>query len=314
MKLYGISDDAPLSGRRPAVTLGMFDGVHRGHQAIIAELKSVAARLEVPTLAITFDPHPRQALGRAAPPAICSFERRIELLGECGLDAVWVLPFTRQFAALSARDFAETWLYRRLDASAAVLGQTAVFGQNREGNAAALTEWSRGWRMEAEEVPALVLNGETVSSTAIRLAVQSGDLDPAALYLGRPVEVEGTVVHGQGRGRKFGFPTINLDPHHELRPPPGVYLTSVDMNGALLPSLTNIGRPPTEDEIESGLRDFLIETHILDYDRDLYGQTMRVLFHRRMREVMRFSSPDKLVEQVHMDLAAAREWFAEQQD
>lgn len=312
--MYGISDDAPLSGRRPAVTLGMFDGVHRGHQAIIAELKRQASRLQVPTLAITFDPHPRQALGRAAPPAICSLERRIALLGECGLDAVWIVPFTREFSTISGHDFAEGWLHRRLDAGAAVLGETAVFGRNREGDAHALKKWAAGWNMDVTAVPPVVENGRTISSTAIRLAVQSGDLDSAALFLGRPVEVEGTVVHGQGRGRKFGFPTVNLDPHHELRPPPGVYLSSADIDGWLAPSLTNIGRPPTEDEIESGLRDFLIETHILDYDRDLYGQTMRVLFHRKMRDVMRFSSPDKLVEQVHMDLAAAREWFAEQEN
>ncbi|MDR2392108.1 MAG: riboflavin kinase, partial [Planctomycetota bacterium] len=123
--------------------------------------------------------------------------------------------------------------------------------------------------------------------------------------------VEGTVVHGQGHGRKLGFPTLNIDPHHELRPPPGVYLTRTRIGGRTLPSLTNIGRPPTEREIETGLSDFLIETHLLDYEADLYGQKAEMVFVRKTRDVRRFVRESDLVRQVHSDLLQARRWFAE---
>lgn len=309
MRIYGERDDAPLADRRPAVTIGVFDGVHRGHQKIIGELRAVASKIGAPTLAITFNPHPRQALGRSAPPGICSLGKRLVLLAETGLDAVWVLPFTREFSQVSGRDFAEEYFHRRLAAGAAVLGESAVFGCGRDGDVARLAEWSSGWDMRVSAVPPLVVDGGVVSSTGIRLAVQSGDLKKAASYLGRPVSVEGTVVRGQGHGHKLGFPTINLDPHHELRPPSGVYMTTAVVDGVAYPSVTNIGRPPTEPEIEAGLTDFLIETHLLDYQGDLYDCTAEVLFHEKTRDVMRFPHISGLVGQVERDLRTAREWF-----
>lgn len=309
MRVYGIDDEAPLPGRRPAVTLGVFDGVHRGHQAIIAELRRVAAGIKAPTLAITFDPHPRKALGRSAPPGICSLETRIRLLAEAGLDAVWVIPFTREFSRLTGREFAEEYFHRRLSAGAAVLGAAASFGRERDGNAEALAEWAGGWDMPVTRVPPLVMDGHVVSSTAIRLAVRAGNLDLAAAFLGRPVSVEGTVVHGQGRGRHWGFPTLNLDPHHELSPPQGVYITTAVVDGTAWNSVTNIGRPPTEDEIEAGLTDLMVETHLLDFEGDLYGRVAEIRFLRKLRDVMRFAATEQLIEQVNMDLAAAREWF-----
>lgn len=309
MRVYGSEADNPLSDRRPAVTLGVFDGVHRGHLAIIDELKATAGNLGAPTLAITFNPHPRQALGRSAPPGICSLDTRLRLLGEAGLDAVWVLPFTAEFSRIAGKAFAEEYFHRRLAARAVVLGASAVFGRDREGDAAHLAEWAAGWDMLVKAVPPLHVDGDMVSSTAIRLAVQSGDLRKAAAMLGRPVMVEGTVVRGQGHGRILGFPTLNLDPHHELRPPSGVYLTRAIIDGLSYPSITNIGRPPTEQEIEAGLTDFLIETHLLDFQGDLYGRTAEVLFYRKTRDVMRFSRISGLVRQVEKDLNAAREWF-----
>lgn len=311
MRIYGSCDNAPLSDRRPAVTLGVFDGVHLGHRAIIGELARLAGERGAPSLAITFSNHPRTALGRSAPPAICGLEMRLRLLAEAGLDAAWVLPFTAEFAAMPGRDFAEEFFHRRLNAGAVALGESAVFGRGREGNAAALKEWAREWDCPVVAVPSLVMEGAVVSSTAVRLAVRDGRLERAARFLGRRVSVEGTVVHGQGHGRALGFPTLNLDPHHELRPPPGVYLTRTRVNGGDFPSVTNIGRPPTEKEIAAGLRDFLIETHLLDFEGDLYGSTAEVVFCRKTRDVMRFASPAELRARVMRDLAAAREWFAD---
>lgn len=309
MRIFTVQDNAPLADRRPAVTMGVFDGVHRGHSAILGQLSAAARKIGSPTLAVTFSPHPRQALGRAAPPGICGLAKRLELLGEAGLDAAWVIPFTAEFSQMPARAFAEEYFHRRLNAGAVVLGESAVFGRGREGSAARLAEWSAGWNMTVEGVPPLMLDGATVSSTAVRLAVQEGRLGRAADFLGRLFSVEGTVVHGQGHGRKLGFPTLNIDPHHELRPPPAVYLTLTLMDGAMRPSITNIGRPPTEPEIEAGLRDFLIETHLLDFDSDVYGKTAEVFFIEKTRDVMRFARLEDLMEQVAKDLAAAREWF-----
>ncbi len=309
MQVFDETDPSPPLSRRPAVTMGVFDGVHRGHRAIIRALRAEAAGASAPALALTFSPHPRQALGRAAPPGICSLKRRLELLDAAGLDAVWVLPFHREFAETRAEAFAEEYFRRRLNAVAVVLGELAVFGANREGNVRNLALWAAPRGIAVTGVPPVSADGGIVSSTAIRLAVQEGALERAEAFLGRPVAVEGTVVHGQGHGHRLGFPTLNLDPHHELRPPPGVYITTTRMDGAEYPSITNIGRPPTEREIEAGLADFLIETHLLDFDRDVYGRTAEVRFHRKTRDVMRFASMDDLVRQVEKDLLGAREWF-----
>lgn len=314
MLIFTEQDDSPLSERRPAITMGVFDGVHLGHRRIIDALVAAAREAGGPAMAITFSPHPRQALGRAAPPGICGLERRLELLALAGADAVWVIPFTREFAQTPARRFAEEFFHRRLNASAVVLGEGATFGRDREGTMADLAVWAGGWGRPGTRVipvPPLLVGGSVVSSTAIRLAVQEGRLDRAAAFLGRLFSVEGTVVHGQGHGAKLGFPTLNLDPHHELRPPPAVYLTWTKIDGVPYPSITNIGRPPTEPEIAAGLRDFLIETHLLDVRRDLYGRTAEVEFIHKTRDVMRFGDISELVRQVKADLASAKEWFRE---
>ncbi|MCC8165913.1 MAG: riboflavin biosynthesis protein RibF [Planctomycetes bacterium] len=310
MLVFDQRNECPLADRRPAVTMGVFDGVHRGHQKILAELGAIAKDFGGPSLAITYSPHPRQALGRAAPPGICSVEKRLELLDAAGLDAVWLLTFTPEFAEKSGMDFAEEFFHRRLNAGAVVLGEAASFGNGRDGTIPALREWAKPWGTRVIGVPPLTVDGSVVSSTAVRLAVQAGNLGLAADYLGRRVSVQGMVVHGQGHGHKLGFPTINLDPFHELRPPPAVYLTKTVMDGVEYHSITNIGRPPTEQEIAAGLRDFLIETHLLDFDQDVYGKSVEIFFYHKTRDVMHFSSLDDLVVQVKHDLDAAREWFA----
>ncbi|MDR3077760.1 MAG: riboflavin biosynthesis protein RibF [Planctomycetota bacterium] len=310
MKIFGAEQTAPLAGERPAVTLGAFDGVHKGHRAIIDVLLAYARKISAPALAITFEQHPRAALGRSAPPAICGLEARLRRLEEAGLDAAWVMPFTPAFSRLPARGFAKEFFRRRLAARAVALGETAVFGHGREGSAKTLAAWAADCDMEVIPVPPLPIHGAIASSTAIRLAVGAGNLALAAEFLGRPFSVEGTVVAGQGRGAKLGFPTLNLDPHHELRPPPGVYLTLAEINGESLPSLTNVGRPPTEMEIEAGVSDLLIETHLLDYQGDLYGRTAEIMFLRKMREVIRFSRESGLICRVREDLNEARKWFA----
>lgn len=309
MKIFSDKDDAPLTGTRPAATLGMFDGVHLGHRRLIARLAAGAREMGVPSLALTFAMHPRLTLGRSAPPGITDLDTRLRLLAEAGLDAAWVLTFTPEMAMLSGRAFAEEYFLRRLEARAVILGESARFGRERDGDAGSLAEWGAGWGMRVEKVPTLVVDGATVSSTAIRLAIQAGDIDLAAKLLGRPVSVVGTVVHGQGRGRMLGFPTLNLDPHHELRPPPGIYATIASVAGRELPSVTNIGRPPTPREIEAGIGDLLVETHLLDFEGDLYGGRAEVFFHKKLRDGRHFSTPEELARQIADDAAMAADYF-----
>lgn len=310
MHVFSHNDAVAMAERRPAVTLGVFDGVHLGHRKIFADLAAIGRAGGVPTLAVTFSRHPRLALGRSAPPMITSLENRVKLLAETGLDAAWVLDFTAELAAMPGRDFAEEYFRRRLGASAVVLGEGAHFGFGRDGDAGSLAAWSRDWDIGVHATPPLFVDGVRVSSTAVRLAVQSGNLERARDFLGRRFSIIGTVVHGQGLAKSWGFPTLNLDPHHELRPPAGVYLTLAKVAGSVFPSVTNVGRPPTEAEIEAGVGDFLVETHLLDYDGDLYGKVAEVLFIEKTRGVIGFAQTADLIAQVDKDLAMARRWFA----
>lgn len=312
MQVFYYDDQPPPADRRPAVTLGVFDGVHLGHRKIIAALRETARETAAPTLAVTFAQHPRLTLGRSAPPFITSLENRLTLLADAGVDAVWVLDFCHELAILPGREFAGEYLHRRLAASAVVMGEAARFGNGRDGDAATLTEWAKEWDMRVVTVPPLFVDGVRVSSTAVRLAVQSGDLERARAFLGRRFSVIGTVVHGQGLAKGWGFPTLNLDPHHELRPPAGVYLTEAAVAGHIYPSVTNVGRPPTDAEIQAGLGDFMVETHLLGFDGDLYGSVAEVFFIEKMRDVMRFAETDGLVRQVRDDLAAARRRFGKE--
>lgn len=299
-----------MAADRPVVTLGVFDGLHRGHQAIIDVLTRLAQERGAPSLALTFTVHPRTVLGRSAPPLIASLEKRLELFRQAGLDAVWLLDPNREFFRLSAHAFAQSFFRERLRVGGVVLGDGARFGRARGGSVEELKTWGAAWEIPIVSTPAFCLEGVRVSSTAVRLAVQAGDLARASRFLGRAVAVTGTVVHGQGLARAYGFPTLNLDPHHELRPPPGVYRTRTRTRGELHASLTNVGRPPTDAEIASGLGDLMIETHLLDYDADLYGEVAEILFLEKIREVERFASPTELIRQVGLDLAEARRRFA----
>ena len=310
MHIFTAKDSTPLAHKRPAATLGVFDGVHRGHQTILASLTATAREFGAPSLAITFAQHPRQTLGRSAPPAITTLERRLELMAEAGLDAVWVLDFTPEIAALPGREFAEEYFHRRLHASAVILGEAARFGKGRDGAADSLADWSADWEMTVKATPAFLIDGVKVSSTGVRLAVLSGALDQAASSLGRPFSVIGTVVHGQGLAKPYGFPTLNLDPHHELRPPAGVYITKAYVEGNEYASITNVGRPPTDAEIDAGLGDLMIETHLLDYSGDLYGTVAEIAFYEKTRDAMRFANPADLIAQVHRDMAQVRQRFA----
>lgn len=300
---------APVAGPGAVVTLGMFDGVHRGHQAVLARTAEVARQRAAEGVVVTFDTHPRAVVDPGgAPPTITSLEHRLALFEEQGLDVALVLPFDRELAALSAEAFAGRFLRDAAGAGHVVLGEYAHFGRGREGNVGWLRAHGEAIGLTAEAVAPLMLDGERISSTAVRTAVFHGDLSRAARMLGRPVTVLGEIRSGLGIGRTLGFPTLNLDLHHELHPPEGVYIARTRVGQSVWPSVANIGRRPTIAGTDQS--DILVESHVLDVSiGDLGGQRATVQFLRHLREEKRFEDRDALKEAIARDVEAARAWF-----
>jgi len=301
--------ESPYPDARPMVTIGMFDGVHRGHQAVLSATMAWARAQAAPALAITFDIHPRSILAPGQAPAmITSLEHRLTLLEALGVDGVCVLSFHAGLASTEAEAFVHEYLVDVLHVQGIVLGSETRFGRAGRGDAALLESLAAAGGFALRSVPPVVLEGLSVSSTAIRQAVQAGDLVGARRMLGRPPSVLGTVTRGRGLGRRLGFPTLNLDPHHELRPPQGVYVTRTRCGDTLWGSVTNVGHRPTVDAASAA--DVLVETHLLDYTGELYGQTVEVMFLERLREERRFDTLDAMVCAIRQDAGRARAHLA----
>lgn len=284
---------------RNVVTIGVFDGVHRGHQALVAEAVDEAVDGGGKVLALTFDPNPVEVVRpEVAPTRLCSLDRRVELLSGLGVSRVEVLRFDEAMAAMSAQDFTQKILKDRFDVHRVVIGSGFRFGNRAQGTAETLREAG----LTVVEV-GLITDGQPVSSTRIRAAVAEGDVDAAADMLGRPHELEGIVVRGLGRGRDLGFPTANLE--HDPRaavPADGVYAGRAILGGVDHPAAISIGTNPTFEAQER-----TVEAYLLDFDADLYGQQVRLTFQQRLRATQAFDSVDALVTQMHADVAAARE-------
>ncbi len=303
-------DDVPAQWGRSVLTIGEFDGVHRGHQRIVARAVEVAGELGLPVVVITFDPHPDEVIRPGShPPLLCTARRRSELLAGLGVAAVCVLPFTLEFSRLRPDEFVRAVLVDRLHAAAVVVGENFRFGHKAAGDVSLLAELGEKYEFSAEGVPLLTENGVTISSTGIRAMLAAGDVRGAAHDLGRPHRVEGVVVRGHQRGRALGFPTANLEtPPHTAIPADGVYagwLASLDSDGSELerwPAAISIGTNPTFDG-----RERIVEAYALDRDDlDLYGAHVAVDFTDRLRETLKFGSVDDLVAQMRRDVDEAR--------
>jgi len=303
-------DDVPARWGRSVVTIGEFDGVHRGHQWIISHATAAASGLGLPVVVVTFDPHPDEVIRPGShPPLLCTASRRSQLLAELGVDAVCVLPFTLEFSRLGPDEFVRAVLVERLHAARVVVGSNFRFGHRAAGDVALLAELGEKYDFTAEGVPLLTENGVTVSSTGIRAMLAAGDVAGAAHDLGRPHRVEGVVVRGEQRGRSLGFPTANLDtPPHTAIPADGVYagwLSSLDAAGAETqrwPAAISVGTNPTFDG-----RHRTVEAYALDRDDlDLYGVHVAVDFVARLRATLKFGSAEELVTQMHVDVDDAR--------
>jgi riboflavin kinase/FMN adenylyltransferase len=302
--------------RAPAVALGNFDGVHRGHQALLATASRLAHAAGGEAVVLTFDPHPARFLAPAlAPPMLVTLERRLELLAEAGADAVVVEPFTTEFAALPADRFIAEVLRGDLDARPVVVGWDFTFGAGRQGNATMLASEGARLSMGVSIVPPVMVAGLLCSSTKIREFVLEGRVEGAAMLLGHPFELAGRVVPGVQRGRTLGIPTANLDAEADLLPKPGVYAAwACRVDGAppqRLRAAVSVGSNPTfAAEGRGAVPAVTIEAHLLDFDGDLYGARLRLEFAGRIREQRRFSSAEELVAEIKRDILRTREILA----
>jgi len=287
-------------------TIGNFDGIHRGHQAILDRLAERAATRGGATLLITFEPHPLKVLAPdRAPRMICTPRQRLALLEAARLDFLLVLPFTTELAAVTAERFVREWLAGGLGLQEIHVGASFNFGRGREGNADLLVSLCAAAGVHAEKVGEVRSLGSPISSSRIRRALISGEVELAGELLGRPFALEGTVVHGDARGATLGIPTANLDTANELIPQDGVYIVEAVVDDRPLPAVTNIGKRPTF----AGAR-YAVETHVLEDPGDLYGRPLEIRFRARLRQELRFESVQALVDQVRRDIARARDYFA----
>ncbi|MBU6284177.1 bifunctional riboflavin kinase/FAD synthetase [bacterium] len=290
--------------RRPVVALGNFDGVHLGHRTIFERTLARAAAAGSDAVAFTFWPHPIAVLfPERAPRMITSLARRLAALRSTGLDGVVVRRFTREFAALSPEDFVRDWLVGRLGVSAVVVGYNVTFGHERRGTPPRLAELGAEMGFEVEIVSPVEVGDLATSSSEVRRRIVEGDVAAAARLLGRPHSLIGLVRRGDRRGNTIGFPTANVHPRGGLLPPDGVYAVRVGLGGEepRRPGVANLGSNPT---FGTGVR--RLETHLFDFDGDLYGRRIEVALEARLRGEAKFDSVDRLVAQIREDAAAAR--------
>lgn len=289
----------------PVITIGNFDGVHLGHQTLFRQVKERSRAVGGPSVVITFDPHPIKLMRPDKQlPLLTTTAQKVKLLGDLEVDVVIVHPFSAEFGAIPARQFVQSYLVQRLGAREVVIGHDYRFGRNREGNIALLQALGQEFGFPVHVVDAIEINGAVVSSTLIRTLIKDGQVFQAQSLLGRPYEVTGAVIHGHGRGsRLLGFPTANINIDNGLLlPATGIYAVRVDWQGQIFPAVANIGVCPTFDN-----QDLSLEVYLMDFDQDIYGETLAVQFIQRLRDEQRFNDIPALVTQIKKDVAAARQ-------
>lgn len=295
--------------RPTCLTLGVFDGLHLGHQAIMKTVVERAKATETVPTVITFDPHPRSVLSpENAPPLLQTLDQRLAAFEFLGIKQTIVIRFDKEFAAIDADEFLRNTVYERLKAKEVYLGKGFAFGKNREGNIELLRKISAEVGFMADEVDEVCLRGRRISSTRIREYLSKGKVNSARGMLGRPYGVEGQIVRGFQRGRTIGFPTANLKPQNRVVPKYGVYATATLIDDVWRKSITNVGiRPTFEDETAPS-----VETFIFDFERDLYGDSLRLRFLHRIRDEKKFNGIDELKAQIKQDCDVALEYFSRQ--
>lgn len=299
-------DPRPARWSHPVLALGNFDGVHRGHRKILDRLRRVASERSATSVVMTFDPHPpRVVRPDKAPPLLMTTAQKLEAIAEAGVQGTAIVRFTAELSRWDPETFVQAVLVDWLRVSEVWVGANFLFGRDRAGTFSMLRALGGRYGFNTEKIDPVRYKDFVVSSTRIRRLVSEGRVDEAGALLGRQYFIDGTVVTGAQRGRTIGFPTANIDTTNELLPPFGVYATTASVNGIICPSVTNVGVRPTVDE--SGR--VTIETHIFDFDRDIYGAAVRIGFVQRIRDEMKFASLAALKDQIADDCRRARVLF-----
>ena len=296
-------DPRPDRWRQPVLALGNFDGVHLGHRTIVERVVRAAARRASTPVVLTFDPHPTRVLRPgAAPPLLMTSEQKVGVLGGLGVEGVAIVRFNRDVASWNPETFVRLVLWEWLGVAEVWVGANFVFGHDRAGSVTTLRQLGSRFGFSAEAIEPVRYKEFVVSSSRARQLIAEGRVEEAATLLGRPYVLDGIVVHGLQRGRTLGFPTANLDTENELLPPDGVYATLATLDGVEYPSVTNIGVRPTF-HLPSAI---VVETHVLDMDRDLYGKPIRVAFVHHIRDERTFDGVEALKAQIAADCHSAR--------
>ena len=305
--LKGIAE-VTTSFRSSVVTIGNFDGIHLGHRQIIQQVVERAKNGGQFSIVYTFRPHPQQALNPNKEfGLINTYEEKQEILESCGIDFMIEEPFGREFSTISPARFFSENLIKRLSTQALYVGYDFAFGKGRSGNLDLLKSLCQDNGVELIVMKPLKIEGAICSSSRIRELLQQGDVKQAQLLLSRPFLYQGPVIRGYTRGRQIGFPTANMPMPQKIHLKPGVYATMTRVQGEIFQSVTNIGyRPTFTDPSQIGLS---IETHLLDFDRDIYGEGLIVEFYERLRDEIKFGSPEALVDQIQKDIVATRQFF-----
>ena len=311
MKIIKHLDEISEPYRSAVITIGNFDGVHIGHQALFHEVVEKADEIEGTSIAMTFEPHPTRVLKQNNhPPLITIYEQKEELIERAGMDVLICVPFTREFSSLTAREFVEDLLVKKIGMQAIVAGEDYSFGKNREGNLDALKSYAS--RMGFEVIVVNWINlakqfPDRISSTKIRELVMAGNMSGAQRMLGRHYQIRGTVIAGRDRGGKLlGIPTANINLQDELCPKTGIYAVTVEFSDKHYKGVANIGYSPTFDDHE-----FTVEVHIFNFDTNIYNQKIRINFIQRIRDEIKFSNISELKEQINRDIKTAREILTE---
>ena len=308
MEVLHYPDDAPPPWLvHPVLALGNFDGVHRGHRKILERVVRGAGEHGGTPMAMTFDPHPpRVVRPDKAPPLLMTTLQRLEALGAAGMRAVAVVRFTPELSRWDAETFVQRVLVEWLHVSEVWVGANFLFGHERSGTFSMLRQLGLRFGFRADKIDPVRYKDFVVSSTRIRRLVSEGRMDEAGALMGRPYRLDGTVVHGRGKGREIGVPTANLATENELLPPAGVYATTLTVDGVDHASVTNVGVRPTFGDGGP----MVVETHVLGESGDLYGQRVRLGFVQRLREERRFPDVDALVAQIQADRRQAERLFS----
>ncbi len=307
MQVFNDPTEFRSHGRKVSVAIGMFDGVHLGHQQLIRQALADAEQREGAAVVVTFDRHPNSVVAPdRVPPLIYSQKQKLRAIESLGVDATLIIPFTRDFSAQPAEAFIGSLVRQLAPVQSICVGNSFVFGHKRSGNVSLLRQLGNEFNFVVHGIAAVSLDNEVVSSTRIRETVRAGEFDRASQMLGREYALNGLVVRGDELGRKLGFPTANLEVSGSLVPPNGVYAVHAYVDGKRHRAVANIGERPTLNNFAPSLR---VETHLLNFDGDLYGKEIELTFVEKLRDEQKFNSLEALRAQIGRDIAEAETKF-----